>query len=210
MLPAILTINTFTLSTYYIFGFIGFLFSLFIVWYEAKRDGFELEKALDIFFVSFGAAALSGYFFKLEIAYFVFWLIVYIWAKHINWSHFRLYDIFSTALYIEFIWVFAGLILTNSFPDYSVQIYLFSLVLLVLFIFGFLFRVKLTSGFTFSLSTIVAGSGLFLLFRSVLVLPFYISLFTISIVTLYLRQKSMSSLPQTFIDRMKSLLKRKY
>lgn len=229
-----ITIAKFTLPTLYLVLLLGFIFWLFILWYEAKKDGFDTEHFFDLVSLSvicgFGAYLAARSFYNyLEIYYptnillnpskiFIliftpYWAalfpIVFV-ASFRKWSIYRILDIYSLAF--GFLLIFLSI---GGYAIYGTFAYLVVTVLTLTFYFGVLrFRgYKFVSGLIFSLflffqilllTTFLRYPG-YLLFSSVL--------FIISVANLYYRRKRHMqhnrSLPTSFINLIKSKLQKK-
>lgn len=217
--------------TFLIIGFLGFIFWLFILWYESKKDGFETERFLDLVFMS--VILSGGVFLVLRRVYdylkiyrpttillyvddylvtsvFTFLsslLPVFIVAKKRKWSKYRIFDIYSLAF--GFFIIFLS---TGRFFVYGEYEFAALALLTLIFYFGVLrFRgYKFVSGLIFSLFLVFISLMIFALFKVKGNLLFCLLLVMIALENLYFRRKrymqQKRNLPLDFLRLVKSKL----
>ncbi len=202
---------------------------MFVYWYEAQRDGFDEESALDLFLIClFSGVVLSRFTYGViitlppkDLIFHIlrFWqsgfnviglvlgLIfpIILFTKSWKWSLYRITDIFVLSLSLG-----ASVLLTGSFlflNDYSYLI--FGVLYLLIFILLYYLRYKLKSGMVFSFflgANVVFGVTLW---RDTMHLIFYALLITISLVNLLSRERKdpmKTNLSVSFINKIKTLL----
>lgn len=205
---------------------------MFVYWYEAQRDGFDEESALDLFLICvFSGVVISRFTYgvvetmhprDLLLHILKFWqggfnviglvlgLIfpIILFAKSWKWSLYRITDIFVLSLSLG-----SSLLLFGLFLVYGITSYLvFSIIYLFVFIALYYLRYKIKSGMVFSLfllTNVVLGVTLW---RDLMHLIFYVLLITISLVNLILRERKdpmKTSLSSAFINKIKALLSSK-
>lgn len=203
-----------------IISFIGVLPLLIVFWFEARRDGFDEEKALDLLIVSiffslvfaklfylfslnFSLVYILDHNFSLSGAIFGALLTVFFLARKFRWSFYRISDVsilsFSIALSITLL-AFAYFESSTPYLLLSFWYFIFYFVLRFL-------RLQHSSGLAFSAFLIINPALIY--FDK---LQIYLVLITISLVNLYYRQKGIpmkANLPKNFILKTKKLLKRK-
>jgi RNA polymerase-binding transcription factor DksA len=232
---SIIKIGDFSLYTGGLFLIVGFIFSLFAVWKEGRKDGFNVERLFDKYILAtllglIVSRLLYGYnmrylFFPLLRHVFSFWepglslrgyilgFIVssFILAKTANWSVFRILDIYSLGLsFGGSIALLGNIALQKDFT------YLISIGFLLIFygVFSSLRLKKLLSGlvFIFFLIFIVVARVL-LGYTDRGDLIFYALLFTIGTLIFIMRaRKTMSkkiNLPQSVLNKIKETLRKK-
>jgi RNA polymerase-binding transcription factor DksA len=207
---------------------------LFIVWYEALKDGFDIDRIFDIsfwVFVSFSGfsyylnkvyttsqifdptswiLSLDKYFLVVLLPYVLSYLPVLFFSRIFKWSKYRLLDIFSVASISFFLTYALGYLLI-----YGQKIYILSLMLaFVIYVVLLRFRsYKFFSGFIFSLILIAIAIGGLIFYRNEGYLYFYPLLITISLVNLYFRSRSImiinKKLPSNIIKSFKDILEKK-
>ena len=212
---------------------IGFVFWLFVMWYEARKDGFDDERFLDLVVISTIFAGLFYYLFNRLYSYIQVYrpnhfilqvnrdvLISFIvlvaaflppfyFSKKRRWSVFRIFDIYALAF--GFFLVFA------SFGKYLItgqKPMLWTALLTLIFYLGVLrFRgYRFVSGLVFSLFTFYLAVLIALFFKSPGYLIFCLSLFIIGMLNLYYRSKkymNTRNLPKEFINFVKRQLQKK-
>lgn len=209
-LPTSFRLGPLTVYTFGVFISIGFFISLFIVWQEGKKDGFDEEKIFDLFLLS-GASAVvfSKIFFALSRHVVISKIIAYMvknWSQGFNifglsagallvlvlvprawkWSVFRILDIFSLAWALGLSVIVLGFVaLQNEFG------FLFVFAAWLLF-YAILNRYRnryLKSGYIFSIFlalNVVVGMTFF---RQPEYLIFYLVLVTLSLATVVFRRR---------------------
>lgn len=217
----------------YIVFAIGFVFWVFVMWYEARKDGFDDERFLDLVIVSTISAALFYYLFNLLHTYVAlyrpnspFLLVNYevivsflvllgaflppfYFSNKRRWSLFRIFDIYSLAFGFFLVFVSLGKYLITGASEH-----LWVTVLTLAFYLGVLrFRgYRFVSGLVFSLFTFYLAIITAAFFKSPGYLLFSGALFIIGLLNLYYRSKkymNTRNLPKEFIELIKSQLTRK-
>ena len=233
VLPSDLKFGSFSLQTVWLFVLLGVLYFVFIVWYEAKRDGFSTEKILDVTFTTLGLSGLAWYllikffdrlqvyyydsiFLKLDQTLFSILLIlsmnIVIWqflSKRWHWSFYRLTDVFSLGAGYFLVIYSVGSYLTTG------KAYYVMLLFLLVIIHNKLFRYRgylIFSGVSFSLLILtLVGVGL-IAYHPKGYLLLYTAFIIISLVNLYFRRKTSMptrSFPKEFLDFISDKLKKK-
>lgn len=230
IIPENISINQIPLPSIILFISAGFLYYLFIYWYEGKKDGFDSERLFDLAFTKsvLGLVLfifLTKYFENLrifsyrsfllnfdEIVVKIFAILVvnivisYYFSKKWKWSIYRILDIYSLAE-VSFANVFFfGAYLIDSDTKYFL-LFLLSIFSTVLFV--RIRKYNYTSGIIFSFFTIylVISGVVFAGIKGSL--PFYFILFTISLFNCYFRRKKMkfgNFLPTDFLEKIKKRL----
>ncbi len=230
--PHFILINDIKISVFALFILFSVVAALYIFWRETKRDGFDEELAFDMFLV----AGVSGFIFgRLVYALLaelgpkgVFWHLTRFWTGGVDlygvlfgvlltvfllcrlwrWSIYRLLDI--TALSMLF-----GLALLSlaQFSFTNTPVFLVNCLLFV-FLYGYLqkLRLRVRSGMVFFIFVLACLLLSITLFFSRSHLPFYLLLFTIGVVTMFLRErknpmKMKLSLPKSYLEKMKKRLR---
>ncbi len=223
MIPSIIIIQNVQISTLAFFVIAASILALYEYWCEIRRDGFDEEKALDLFitvlltavlFSRFIYAVVEGY--DLETT---FWHVLRFWTAGFNifgavvgfiisvlfftrlwkWSFYRISDIFSLAFSLALVVIFFGSAVIYQLTGNVV----ISIWYLIVFVLLSKIRIKFRSGLVFSL---------FLVASFFVELKFYLILLIISLVNLYFRERKnpmAKKLPASFIGKMKQTLKRK-
>lgn len=206
-----------------VFWALGIIVTLFVFWHEMRRDGFDEERAFDLFLVSLISAIVAGRFIEgmfmgyrsafllMHVARFwtpginliafilVFLLPVYVFPKLWRWSFFRVSDIYVTSFSLGLSIIFLGIALDRS----NVSFLAYSFVYFVLFSALYRIRLGFRSGMAYSL---------FLVSNVFVGLKIYLLLFTMGVVNLYLRERKnpmKSNLPASFITKIKKTLTKK-
>ncbi|NMB91871.1 hypothetical protein GYA37_03435 [candidate division WWE3 bacterium] len=230
MLPEFINIGFKPVSIMLLIFLMGIICWCFILWFEAKKDGFNSEKFFDLVFSSVilsllsyhGLRSLTGWLeiyhpsnFLLRpdremflgiVVFLVSLLPILVFSKKWKWSVFRIVDIYAMATNILLMFLSLGKFLVHPQREYI------SLFLLLLFLYLFVMRYrgyKFLSGAIFSmfLFSIVlflllfSGKSGYLLFSGLLV--------TISMLNLYLRGKktmNKSIMPEHFLEGLKKKL----
>lgn len=211
---------------------LGLFWALFIFWSEARRDGFDSDKSLDVVavlaLVIYGANSAFTYWYtrtavynyassflkvdqRLLAATFLSLLciaVLYLFSKFFKWSFFRLLDIFAVALSYLAVFSFVGFYLSSKNGQY--------LLLIAILIADYMFvlrnrgRSELPSGVIFSITAFLAGILLVLFARYSGYLLFSFIFLTISGGNLVLRKKksvSKVNLTTNFMNFIKNQLK---
>jgi len=230
LIPAEITIGAGKFPTLVIVAMFGFLYWLFILWYEGRKDGFESEKILDLAFISTISSAATFFIvsliyrqltvfhpdsFLLKLDYeltvslfcFISTLIpIFVVSRVWKWSKFRLFDIYAMAFSL-FLFLY-GLGKFLVYLDINFLIFsVFSIVLYleVLRLRGYRFQ----SGTMFSIFLVFLTLCGIILFRRSGYLLIYGILFTMSIVNLLSRRKismNQRNLPAELITALKNKL----
>lgn len=176
--------------------------STFIVWVEGRRDGFDDEKAFDLFWLTLILVLLISktlvtvpQFKKLDLNIFGFSYIglligfclpIIILTKKWKWSVFRVLDIFSLALsvIISLFYLYYGV--TAQLPNFIIAALIW---LAIYFFLSKLRSLKFKSGYVFSIFVTLAGITTELFFSQYRSLIFSFSFITISLVNIYLRER---------------------
>jgi len=230
MLPENLKIGYKPINTMLLVSIMGFICWCFVLWYEAKKDGFNTEKFFDLIFSSillsggvlYGLTRLINWLqvfhpsnfllvpdketFLGVVVFLVALLPIIIFSKKWKWSTFRILDIYSTSFALLLMFLSAGKFLVFGQKEYLILfIFLLILYLAVLRFRGY----KFLSGALFSLFILSISLFVVLFFKRNGYLFFSGILFMISVVNLYLRgKKTMAKtiIPEQFIAGIKSRL----
>ncbi len=221
-LPQTLNLHFFTIPTLGVALVTLMFFVLYVIWFECYKDGFDIEKAYDLFFsnliiftvIYFVIAYNAPYklFIRnnqtaiLMYGYFCFSLILtVIKARQWKWSTYRVFDIFSFYLFIFFMYIF-GKKLTGHYNTVDLLVLLiYSLSFLSLF----LFRTKILSGIVFSVLLLLSSVVGHFFYSGPNYLIFYILLITISIANLInrFRKKYMvNNISNSLLEKFKNIL----
>ena len=226
-IPEFITINQFQFQLWTIFVFVAFVLYLFVVWFEGRKDGFDIEKLFDTAFLgAFSAYIFSKILFKLSLKSAVvkdidveigslsilgavlglgFCLIVL--SKTWRWSGYRLLDVFSLSVS-----AFISLSMLSSFMIYKNINGLYASVLFLgqYLILSRFRNSKLKSGYVFSYSIVISVFIVSLLFEEYRSLIFILLLITMSLVNLIFRErKDMTGRPpisQSLLNSLKNVL----
>jgi len=233
MLPENINFGFRSVSTMLIAAIVGFVCWCFVLWFEAKKDGFNVLKFFDLIFSSvFLAGTVFYLLLKLVNWYVIFrpynpilrldrellfgFIIlvlsivpIFFYTKKWKWSAFRILDIYSLGFSIILMFLSAGKFLVFGQKEYLVLL----LLLLTLYFFVFRYRgYRLMSGMIFSFFLIFLALVEFVLFRKPGYLIFCPILVTIGMINLYLRgKKTMSKtlVPDNFVAKIKQRLIKK-
>lgn len=229
MISQHINIYGYQIATISIILLLAAIVSLFVYWYETRRDGFDEERALDLFLISlFSGVVLGRFTFGVLESFPIrdllmhilrFWTSgfdaiglfiglvfpVFLFTRSWKWSVYRMTDIFVISLSFGSVPLLIGLFLLTNFRVYAVA----AVIYLVLSFILYKMRLKVRSGLIFSLFLgFNALLGPFI-FRTPIYLIFYWCLITMSLVNLYLREKKnpmKANLSANFITRMKEFL----
>lgn len=233
MIPENINFVAKSINTLLIITLLGFICWCFVLWYEAKKDGFNTAKFFDLIFTSVFLLVVVIYLLSKLLDWyeifkpsnpillldkellFVFIVIVlsilpiFIYTKKWKWSVFRILDIYSLGFSVILLFVSFGKFFIYAQKEYLI----FFILLLVLYLFVFRYRgYNLLSGMIFSIFLIFLVVTGILLFRKGGYLLFYPILVTISMLNLYLRgKKTMAKtlIPDNFIAGLKQKLIKK-
>lgn len=230
-----LTILGVKVYTQGLFLIIGFLFSLYAVWKEGRKDGFDEEHLFDKYLLTFAVALIfSRVFYAIESRYLLLPAlrhVVSFWTSGLNlegfilgfiiggltlsrlakWSIFRIMDIFSLGLSFGGAFALLGLVALQR--DVTVLVFSFGLLLFYI-IFSTLRLKKLFSVVVFFLFLVlIVVMRLFMGLNSGGDLIFNVILFTIGLVTLITRIKkdmpTKKPLPKALFNKLKETLIRR-
>lgn len=221
------------IPTMHIVLLIGFIFWLFVMWYEARKDGFDDERFFDLVIVSTLVSSLFYYAFNsfytntsiynpnsfvLSVNYdlmlsFLVLLGAFIppfyFSKRRRWSIFRIFDIYSLAFGFLLVFISLGRYITTGQLNY----FWIAILTLVFYLGVLRFRgYRFVSGLIFSLFCFYAAVLILVLFEFTGYLLFSLSLFMIGLINLYHRSKkymNTRNLPKEFINLVKRQLLRK-
>ncbi len=235
MIPEFVRLFGLTLYVPLFFIMAGVLVSPYVVWREARKEGFDEEQTFDMmiavvigaFFIGRIVFALSNFPDLLPVVTHIFtiWLpgvdlygffiggfvVMYIWAKHKRWSIYRIVDIASMGItiFVPFVVVPFGLVLGQP-----TSLILGGLLILIHALLIYLRRKGFVFGGLFGLTLILVSGVLSIFYRdqkSLLILPF---LFTLGVVVLYRRIKSnkvrmKTNMSNDLLKNIKDLLSKK-
>ncbi len=230
MLPEYLNIGFKPVNSILLISIMGIVCWCFVLWFEAKKDGFNTDKFFDLIFLSI---ILSGLVFH-SLKKLIGWLEIYypsnlllnpdkeiffsvtvlltsllpilILSKKWKWSVFRITDIYAMASSLLLMFFSFGKFLVFGQKEYLI------LFLLLLFLYLSVMRhrgYKYLSGVVFSIFLFCIVLFFIVFFRKSGYLLFSVLLVTISIVNLYLRAKktmNKSIIPEQFIEGLKKKL----
>ncbi|KKS31834.1 MAG: Transcriptional regulator, TraR/DksA family [candidate division WWE3 bacterium GW2011_GWF1_42_14] len=219
--------------TMYLVLAMGFVFWVFVMWYEARKDGFDDERFLDLVVVSTVVAVLFYYLFGrlytyvslyrpnnplLSVNYEVTvsfvtllgaFLPPFYFSGKRRWSLFRVFDIYSLAFGFFLVFISLGrYLITNSSNHLWVTVLTLAFYLGVLRFRGYRF----VSGLIFSLFAFYLGIIVLVFFKSPGYLLFSGALFIIGLSNLYYRSKkymNTRNLPKEFVELIKRQLVKK-
>lgn len=203
---------------YYLLITVLILFSLFVIWLEGIKDGFDKERLFDMYFlplVVWGVLVYAINFFaqfNLFLArhelfamvvsfYMLYFISIKIFSKKYKYSVFRLLDIYSFIFFISVLALFAFDTLTNLTTIKVLHLLLFSSAFLV----GYLNRNKILSGVVFSIYLLLFVIFGQFFYSDDLYLIFYFVLITISMVNLFFRNKKSMQKPNFNLDFLKRI-----
>jgi len=230
MLPEYINIGYKPVSSTLLISIMGIICWCFVLWFEAKKDGFNTIKFFDLIFSSitlssvtyFGLKALTGWLAiyhpsnfllipdkEILISTLVFvasLLPVLLYSKKWKWSLFRIMDIYAMASSLLLMFFSFGKFLVFGQKEYLTLF----LLLLILYLFVMKHRgYKYLSGVVFSIFLFSLAVFFLVFFRKSGYLLFSTLLVTIGIVNLYLRGKktmNKSIIPEQFIEGLKKKL----
>lgn len=230
MLPEYINIGYKPVSSILLISIMGITCWCFVLWFEAKKDGFNSIKFFDLIFTSiifsgvtyFGLRALTGwlaiYFpsnfilipdreMLLSTLVFLTSLVpVILFSRKWKWSLFRILDIYAMASSILLMFFSFGEFLVFGQKEYLILLLsLLSLYLSVMKHRGY----KFLSGVVFSIFLFFLVLFSLVFFRKSGYLLFSTLLVTIGIVNLYLRGKktmNKSIIPEQFIEALRKKL----
>ncbi len=202
IIPETIDLKVITFPAYYVAVFVLGLITLFVIWWESVKDGFDKEKVFDVYFLSvayliglhFLIRYLSFYYYQIEqnqgfvlaSSFVTGTLIAYkMLTKKWKWSVYRFLDIFSFLFFSLSVVVF----FSQAYLAKDTSSYIYLSAYAVAFLVAYYTRNKTFSGATFSAFLLLAALMGQNFFMSNTYLIFYISLITISIVNLFIRSK---------------------
>jgi RNA polymerase-binding transcription factor DksA len=233
MLPENINFGFKPVNIILVIAVLGFICLCFVLWYEAKKDGFNTLKFFDLISTS---VFLSGVVFYL-LSKLIGWLVIFrpynpilslnrelflgfvvlcmslvpifFYTKKWKWSAFRVLDIYSLGFSI-----FVMILSVGEFLVYGQKEWLVLFILLLtLYLFIFRYRgYRLLSGLVFSIFLVFLAVVGFILYRKGGYLLFYPILVTMSMLNLYLRGKKTMArtlIPDNFIAGLKQRLIKK-
>ena len=230
MIPENINIGYKPISSILLISIMAVICWCFVLWYEAKKDGFNTEKFFDLIFSSILLSGVTFYGLRLLLGWLeIFYpsnillipdrevflsIIVFptslvpilLFSKKWKWSVFRILDIYSLAFSLLLMFLSFGKFLIYGQKEFLILfLLLLSLYLIILRYRGY----KFLSGAVFSifLFSITAFSLVF--FKKTGYLLFSGILVTIGMANLYLRGKktmSKSIIPEQFIEGLKKKL----
>jgi RNA polymerase-binding transcription factor DksA len=230
MLPEYINIGFKPVNSILLISIMGIICWCFVLWFEAKKDGFNTDKFFDLIFLSVISSGLVFYSLKkligwLEIyhpsnillipdkemllsiiVFLVSLLPVLLFSRKWKWSVFRIIDIYAMASSLLLMFFSFGKFLVFGQKEYLI------LFLLLLFLYLSVMKhrgYKYLSGVVFSIFLFCLVVFSLLFFRKSGYLLFSVLLVTIGIVNLYLRGKktmNKSIIPEQFIEGLKKKL----
>lgn len=220
-------------NTMLVITILGLVCWCFVLWCEAKKDGFNTLKFFDLIFTSALLSGVAFYLLSKLIGWYVIFkpsnpllrldrellfgfivlvlsvVPIFFYTRKWKWSAFRILDIYSLGFSIILMFLSAGKFLIYSQKEYLILF----ILLLTLYLFVFRYRgYRLMSGLIFSIFLTflsVVGS---VLFRKDGYLLFYLILVTMSVFNLYLRGKKTMArtlIPDNFVAGLKQKLIKK-
>jgi len=230
LLPQTISIAGQQVPSITVFLAAAFVYFFFVVWYEGKKDGFDIENLFNIFFLSIILASLVSYslwryllwsaiyaynspLLKIESNLFVmtvFYLVMLIssslYAKRLRWSFFKVVDIFGLA--VSFVVLFYAL--GNFFVLGNIKYIFIILTILLMNKLVLTYRsYRFSSGISFAILNTLLGLYIFSFYFVKGHLLVGVLLVTISSVILYLRFKEgnmNTSLPSDLLKHLKNKL----
>ncbi len=201
-IPEVINISVVSFPTYYLGIFFAFLVTLFFIWFESIRDGFDIDKVLDLFFLSLVILGVSYYVVNyyslanrflidnkyLVVIYLGFFgtlLVIKYFTKRWKWSLYRVLDIFSIYFFAMALLVFGRKIMAEN--DYKLLFYL--AVFFLSYLLTYFNRNRLFSGLLFSVLLLLVSIFGQVFYSSKSYLIFYFILITISMVNLVFRTR---------------------
>ena len=229
ILPKNIAILHFQIPSLSIFIALAFLLIVFVIWREGKKDGFDEERLFDLFIASnFFAFALSRIIFALVNKATLpqifnhtirFWengmnvygyalgilVAVYLFTRYMRWSLFRILDVYALAFSLGLAIMSLSVV---AYQKEFVYLFVFAYFLVFFSVASYYRNVKVRSGVVFAIFTLgMVFLGLALGFSNNLI--FYPILITLSLVTLYLRERKAfvkTLLPKEILTRLKGAL----
>lgn len=231
-LPEIFNIYTYKVNTQFFIIFILYLLGLYIYWYQSRKDGFLINKMFDLAVIMTVAGLLIGRifsfvylgqtfsgFFRELIDYHSWWYAfsplgiligvvvpIQYFGEKWRWSAYRILDIVGLAILLP---ASIYLLLQYKF-DWNYVIPAVGLVGVGIFIILSYLRNKiLFSGWVFSIILLLVSAVGISLYLSYTNLIFYTTLITLSVVNIYLRERShmtKTNLTSSFINSIKDRL----
>jgi RNA polymerase-binding transcription factor DksA len=233
MLPENINFGFKSVSTLFVIAIISFVCWCFVLWCEAKKDGFNTLKFFDLIFSSVFLSGTAFFLFSKLIGWYVIFrpynpvllldrellygfiilifsgIPIFIYSKQWRWSVFRILDIYSLGFTIILMFMTSGKFLIYGQKEYLILF----ILLLALYLFVFRYRgYRLMSGMIFSIFLVFLSLVGVLFFRKGGYLLFGVIMVTISMLNLYLRgKKTMAKtlVPDNFIARLKQRLIKK-
>jgi len=221
-IPSLINIGVLNFPTHYIIYMLLGALTLFALWFESIKDGFDKEKVFDVYFLSLGL--FIGFYYVLK--YFSFYdyfiekniglvliaifsgttLAMYRYLTHRwKWSVYRFLDIFSILYFV----LAAALFFHKAHVIGETSMYLYLGIFVASYLTVLINRNRLFSGAAFSIFLLlIAIFGQFF-YQQKQHLIFYFALITISMVNLVFRSKknmARKKLSFEFIAKIKGLL----
>lgn len=223
------------IPVFLLFIFVSIAVSWFVLWNESRKDGFDEERVYDLFFISLLSSFISSrLFYALEMIsrgysyLFAFYTVSHDWSKTYTvygalvglvaplflftkfwkWSIYRILDIFSLVSLSGICVSLLGYILI--YRNYKLLLFLLPFTLLYLVLAHF--RLKIQSGYIFSITLILSSILGLVLFRSTKSLIFYVFLLTMSLANIFFRKSvdiMETNLPLKFLNYLKGKLVKK-
>jgi len=221
-IPSLINIGILNFPTHYIVYFLLGALTLFAIWSESIRDGFDRERVFDVFFLSLGLIVGLYYLLKYLSFYDYFieknlWLILMIvfsaatllsfryFTYKWKWSIYRFLDIFSIMYFV----LAVALFFHRAQVAKETNLYIYLCIFGVAYLTTLLSRNRLFSGAVFSIFLLfIAIFGQFF-YQQKQYLIFYFALITISMVNLVFRSKKnmkRKKLSFDFLARVRGLL----
>ncbi len=221
-IPDLINIKLLSFPTHYLIFFVLGLITLFIIWLESVRDGFDKERMFDIYFSSlliliglhFLVRYLSFYDYHVEqnsgllviasFSYITLAGFIYFTLRW-KWSVFRILDIFSLMYFV----LTSSLFFYKAYQVKESNMYIFAAVYSVLYLVTFIGRNRLFSGVVFSIFLLLTSIFGQIFYTNKPYLIFYFSLITISMLNLVMRSKknmAHKKLNFEFLSKIRGLL----
>jgi RNA polymerase-binding transcription factor DksA len=184
MLPQLITIFGFKISTLIPFALAGVIAFSYLIWSQGKKDGFDEEHLFDLALLC-TLISLCIIKIPLVIVVPVLFAVVYVCATIWKWSVFRVTDIVSLAIVAAVTIPLAGYILIHQ------KYILIPAVFLLLAAYVVLSKLRsshLLSGYVFSLILLTISIAGPFIYRDKLYLLFYGVLAIISLANIYFRR----------------------
>lgn len=233
MIPESINIASKSVNTIILSFILGIFCWAFILWCEAKKDGFNSEKFFNLIFSSIIlSGGLTFAFYRIIgwlkifrpsnmvlaldencilvlFSFLISLLPIFYYSKKYRWSSFRILDIYALGSSVFLMFLSGAYYLINGQREYMLFfIFTFLLYALVMRNRGY----KYMSGMIFSIFLIFVSVSFVAYLRKSGYLLFASILFTISLINLYLRGKktmSKSILPDNFVSILKKKLQSK-